>query len=242
MERPASRQTRCSRGLGLIVGGDYDWSWGTGSGQAGSGGTCGPGRDQAVEPDSSSSSSSTPYHPFPLGPSRVARWTLRSSTAHRERDGRARASSEAPDCVAGVSTTPRPDSLQTFPHWTRRARTRVSLLLLSPPAMLRSAVARGSRAVEAGWRTRSECRPSQAARLGTLTPHTLPTDEGYHLVRSPPHQESLPLPSLRSSLVPQAAQDLRLVRLPGRQAPVVYVPLRHVRLMQRASERLTCAK
>lgn len=101
----------------MIVGGDYDWSWGTGSGQAGSGGTCGLGRDQAVEPDSSSSS--TPYHPFLLGPSRVARWTSRSSTAHRERDGSARASSETADCVPGVSTTPRPNSPQAYPHWTR---------------------------------------------------------------------------------------------------------------------------
>ena len=50
-----------------------------------------------------------------------------------------------------------------------------------------------------------------------------PVDEGYHLVRSPPHQEPHALPSLRSSLVPQAAQVVRFVRLPGGQAPVVYV-------------------
>lgn len=52
-----------------------------------------------------------------------------------------------------------------------------------------------------------------------------PVDEGYHLVRSPPHQEPHALPSLRSSLVPQAAQVVRFVRLPGGQAPVVYVPV-----------------
>ena len=52
---------------------------------------------------------------------------------------------------------------------------------------------------------------------------TPPVDEGYHLVRSPPHQEPHALPSLRSSLVPQAAQVVRFVRLPGGQAPVVYV-------------------
>merc|ERR1712225_171356 len=48
-------------------------------------------------------------------------------------------------------------------------------------------------------------------------------DEGYHLVRSPPHQEPHPLPSLRPPLVPQAAQVVRFVRLPRGEAPLVRV-------------------